>query len=161
MAAQHKNCDVAILALLNHGADPNIVDYNVSSHGNPLTDTLASVWKTTFNSIISCSVQFDSVLHWLESSNCELDPNLFEVRRDEARRNLLLFGARIDTKNSRGKTARDIIEQRSRKWDDEGIDMNSVNSEGLSESTQNCNQFVRSIRYTQADLCGINYTGIL
>ena len=33
MAAQHKNCDVAILALLNHGADPNIVDYNVSSHG--------------------------------------------------------------------------------------------------------------------------------
>ena len=35
MAAQHKNCDVAILALLNHGADPNIVDYNVSSHGTP------------------------------------------------------------------------------------------------------------------------------
>lgn len=102
MAAQHKNCDVAILALLNHGADPNIVDYN-----------------------------FDSVLHWLESSNCELDPNLFEVRRDEARRNLLLFGARIDTKNSRGKTARDIIEQRTRKWEDEGIDMNSVNSEEL------------------------------
>jgi hypothetical protein len=56
---------------------------------------------------------------------------LFEVRRDEARRNLLLFGARIDTKNSRGKTARDIIEQRTRKWEDEGIDMNSVNSEEL------------------------------
>ena len=61
---------------------------------------------------------------------------MFEVRRDEARRNLLLFGARIDTKNSRGKTARDIIEQRTRKWEDEGIDMNSVNSEGLSESTK-------------------------
>ena len=35
MAAQHKDCDIAILALLNHGADPNIVDYNVSPPGIP------------------------------------------------------------------------------------------------------------------------------
>ena len=30
LAAQTENCDVAIHALLTHGADPNIVDYNVS-----------------------------------------------------------------------------------------------------------------------------------
>lgn len=30
LAAQTENCDVAIHALLTSGADPNIVDYNVS-----------------------------------------------------------------------------------------------------------------------------------
>ena len=67
---------------------------------------------------------------------------MFEVRRDEARRNLLLFGARIDTKNSRGKTARDIIEQRTRKWEDEGIDMKKKllfdTKEGLKDPWLNC-----------------------
>ena len=41
------------------------------------------------------------------------------------------FGARIEIKNSRGKTPRDIICQRTKKFEDEGIDINSVNSEGL------------------------------
>lgn len=34
LAAQTENCDVAVQALLNHGADPNIVDYNVSKGSN-------------------------------------------------------------------------------------------------------------------------------
>ena len=71
------------------------------------------------------------MFHWLESSNSERDCNLFETRRDEARNNLLLYGARLDLINSRGKTARDIITQRNKKYEDEGIDINSVNSEGL------------------------------
>merc|ERR1719383_515779 len=85
LAAQTENCDVAVQALLNHGADPNIVDYNG-----------------------------ESVLHWLESSNSEKDCELFELRRNEARKNLLVFGAKTTIKNSRGKTARDIVSQRAR-----------------------------------------------
>jgi len=103
IAAQHEDCDVSIIALLSHGCDPNIQDYNG-----------------------------DSVFHWLESSNSERDCNLFETRRDEARNNLLLYGARLDLINSRGKTARDIITQRNKKYEDEGIDINSVNSEDVS-----------------------------
>ena len=30
IAAQHEDCDVSIIALLSHGCDPNIQDYNVS-----------------------------------------------------------------------------------------------------------------------------------
>ena len=81
-------------------------------------------------------VQGESVLHWLESSNSERDSDLFEVRRNEARKHLLVFGAKTAIKNSRGKTARDIVTQRARgirvmRDSDEGIDLNSVNSEGL------------------------------
>ena len=77
------------------------------------------------------------MLHWLESSNCEKDCELFELRRNEARKNLLVFGAKTTIKNSRGKTARDIVSQRARgvrhvRDSDEGIDLNSVNSEGLN-----------------------------
>ena len=39
LAAQTENCDVAVQALLNHGADPNIVDYNVSTN-------CTSQWKS-------------------------------------------------------------------------------------------------------------------
>jgi len=109
LAAQTENCDVAIHALLTHGADPNIVDYNG-----------------------------ESVLHWLESSNSERDCDLFETRSNEARKQLLVFGAKTAIKNSRGKTARDIVTQRARGYrvmkamSDEGIDLNSVNSEEIS-----------------------------
>ena len=77
------------------------------------------------------------MLHWLESSNSERDCDLFETRRNEARKQLLVFGAKTAIKNSRGKTARDIVTQRARGYrvmkamSDEGIDLNSVNSEGL------------------------------
>ena len=76
-------------------------------------------------------------MHWLESSNSEKDCELFELRRNEARKNLLVFGAKTTIKNSRGKTARDIVSQRARgvrqiRDSDEGIDLNSVNSEGLN-----------------------------
>ena len=34
IAAQHEDCDVSILALLGHGCDPNIQDYNVSNQSS-------------------------------------------------------------------------------------------------------------------------------
>jgi len=79
IAAQREDCDVMIAALLNVGADPKIVDYNS-----------------------------ESALHWLEAAGSEIDSDLFEQRRREARQDLVNYGARLNVVNSRGVRPDDI-----------------------------------------------------
>ena len=53
-------------------------------------------------------LQSESALHWLEAAGSEIDSDLFEQRRREARQDLVNYGARLNVVNSRGVRPDDI-----------------------------------------------------
>ena len=53
-------------------------------------------------------IQSESALHWLEAAGNELDEEVFEKRRTEARQDLVSFGAKTSALNSRGVRPDDI-----------------------------------------------------